>query len=470
MTKDQLKGKKIGILGLGMEGQACAFFLAKVEASVTVFEQKLESELDPALIQNLKAEGVTCVFGQGAFSHLEKHDLDILVRSPGIRRALPQILALEKRGVVITSQIQLFFDLSPAKIIGVTGTKGKGTTSTLIYEMLKADGIDTHLGGNIGKPTLTFLDQLTPQSLVVLELSSFQLEDLHTSPHIAVMLMVTSEHLGADLVGTANYHDSLEAYVDAKRKILAFQTAEDIAVLNRDYLASAESKNFTPGHVYFVSRGGIGREDGCFVQDEAVWRRLKGNVEKIIDTKDIALPGVHNRENVCAAVMAASLAGVSVGAIQKVVKTFRGLEHRLEFVADVNGVAYYDDSFSTTPETAIAAIQAFEAPKVLILGGSTKASDFSALAQTIVESKQIRGIIGIGVEWQRIKAELETRGYQQPVVEGLQNMPSIVRAAADMARSGDVVLLSPACASFGLFPNYKVRGNLFKEEVKKLSI
>jgi UDP-N-acetylmuramoylalanine--D-glutamate ligase len=148
------------------------------------------------------------------------------------------------------------------------------------------------------------------------------------------------------------------------------------------------------------------------VQDEAVWRRLKGNVEKIIDTKDIALPGVHNRENVCAAVMAASLAGVSVGAIQKVVKTFRGLEHRLEFVADVNGVAYYDDSFSTTPETAIAAIQAFEAPKVLILGGSTKASDFSAFVQTIVESKQIRGIIGIGVEWQRIKVELEMRGYQ----------------------------------------------------------
>ncbi|MBP9763036.1 UDP-N-acetylmuramoyl-L-alanine--D-glutamate ligase [Patescibacteria group bacterium] len=470
MTKDQLKGKKIGILGLGMEGQACTFFLTKAEANITVFEQKPESEIDPDLIQELKVQGITCVFGQDAFSHLEDYDLDVLVRSPGIRRALPQILALEKRGVLITSQIQLFFDFSPAKIIGVTGTKGKGTTSTLIYEMLKAEGMDAYLGGNIGKPTLTFLDQLTPQSLVVLELSSFQLEDLHSSPHIAVMLMVTSEHLGADLVGTANYHDSLEAYVAAKRKILAFQTAEDMAVLNRDYPATAESKNFTRGNVYFVSRVGIGDEDGCFVQDKAVWRRIKGALERIINTEEIALPGEHNRENVCAAVMAASLAGVSVSSIQQVIKTFRGLEHRLEFVAEVNGVAYYDDSFSTTPETAIAAIQSFQAPKVLILGGSTKASDFSALAQTIVGSKNIRAIIGIGAEWQRIKEELEKLGHKIPLIEGLQDMPSIVRAATEVAQSGDVVLLSPACASFGLFPNYKVRGDLFKEEVRKLLV
>ncbi len=468
MTIDQLKGKRIAVFGLGVEGESSARFLVEHGAHVSVFDQKMEQEVDEKLLQTLKTKGVHCLFGKTAFAQAE--NIEMVVRSPGIRRNLPEILALEARGVQITSQTQLFFEFCPTKIIGVTGTKGKGTTSTLIYELLKAQSEDVYLGGNIGKPPFSFLDRLTTSSKVVLELSSFQLEDLRRSPHIAVMLMVTSEHLAADTQGTANYHDSLPDYIAAKRNILAFQTADDIAILNHDYQAAYDSRQFTPAKVYFVTKENLSEGEGCFIRDEVIWLRNQGKTEKVIDTKDLLLPGKHNRENICAAIMAGSVAGVSVETMATVLQSFRGLEHRLEFVADVNGVAYYDDSFSTTPETAIAAIQAFIQPKVLILGGSTKASDFSELAKTIADNQQIRGIIGIGAEWERIKAALAPFNKQLTIVEGLKDMPAIIHAATELAQPGDVVLLSPACASFGLFPNYKVRGELFKEEVKKLKV
>ncbi len=468
MTKDQLKGKKIAVFGLAVEGEASARFLLKYGAVVTVFDQKIAQDIDQQLIQELKQAGAAFIFGPDAFSHWQ--GMDVIIRTPGIRRSLPEILAAEKAGVVITSQTQLFFDFCVAKIIGVTGTKGKGTTSTLIYRMLKAAGQDTYLGGNIGKPPFTFLDQLSPDSKVVLELSSFQLEDLTKSPHIAVMLMVTSEHLGTSTNGAGNYHDSLEDYISAKRNIVRFQTEQDITILNRDYSATADSQAFTQGRVYFVSQNTIEQSDGCFVRERAIWLRLKGREEKIIDTNKVLLPGKHNLENICAASLAASLSGVSTDVIRETLSTFQGLEHRLELAGEVNGVKYYDDSFSTTPETAVAAIQAFTAPKVLILGGSHKASDFTELAHTIEDAKNIRCIIGIGDEWSRIKEALANfpNAKHIPVIEGLKDMPSIVKVAKGAAQSGDVVLLSPACASFGLFPNYKVRGDQFKAEVKKL--
>lgn len=456
--------KRIGVFGLGVEGESSARFLVAKGATVTVFDEREEKELNPALLQELKQRGVRCVFGSKAFSLWD--GCEMIVRSPGMRRFRPELVAAERAGVRITSQIQLFFDLSPAPIIGVTGTKGKGTTSTLIHRMLKTEGMDAYLGGNIGQPPFTFLERLTSQSMVVLELSSFQLEDLHKSPHIAVMLMVTSEHLGADTTGTANYHDSLEGYVEAKRTIVKFQTAKDIAVLNRDYPATIGSQEVTPATIYQVSRTSIDEVDGCFVRDGAVWFRMHGKEEFVIKTAEVALPGQHNHENVCAASMAAHSAGVSIASIQRVLKEFHGLEHRLEYVGEVDGIKYYDDSFSTTPETAIAAIQAFTAPKVLILGGSTKKSDFTELAKIIVDVN-IRGIVGIGIEWERIKQALAIHEHKIPLIEGCADMPSMVQAANELAQPGDVVLLSPACASFGLFPNYKVRGEQFKQEVKK---
>lgn len=272
--------------------------------------------------------------------------------------------------------------------------------------------------------------------------------------------MVTSEHL--------DYHGSVEEYIDAKRILVRFQTDKDFAILNRDYPATNESDIFTKGKVIHVSRERGVLEEGCFVKKGKVVLRVKNKEIPVINTKDILLPGKHNFENVCAAVMAVYLCGVSIQNIASVLKSFKGLEHRLELVRDINGVKYYDDSFSTTPETAIAAIEAFKNPEILILGGSSKNSDFSELGQVIAKAENVKAIVGIGVEWPRIKVQIQNSKLQIPIIEGAKDMKTIVIACSKIAQPGDVVLLTPACASFDMFKNYKDRGNQFKKEVGKL--
>jgi UDP-N-acetylmuramoylalanine--D-glutamate ligase len=431
---DMFKNKKIAIVGEGIEGQSSFKWLKTRGADVTILDEK-----------------------QGADYLKDLDSYDLVVRSPGIKLStLEKFVKREK----ITSQIKIFFDLCPSEIIGVTGTKGKGTTSSLIYEMLKIQGFDAYLGGNIGLPPFEFLDKLSAQSKVVLELSSFQLMDLKKSPHIAVMLMITSEHL--------NWHSSIEEYIDAKRNIVKHQNETDFAILNRDYPATNESDIYTPGKVYHVSREREAAEEGSFVKDGKVWMRTEIGEVPVVNVDEILLPGKHNLENVCAAVMAAGLVGVSVENMAEVLKTFKGLEHRLELVATINDVRYYDDSFSTTPETAIAAIEAFKEPEVLILGGSSKNSDFKELGEVISKSENVKLIIGVGVEWEKIKEHIAKSDMPIPVIEGAKDMETIIAAAYRLAVPGDVVLLTPACASFGMFKNYKDRGEQFKEEVEKL--
>lgn len=467
---NEYKDKKVAILGLGVEGITSAQFLHKQGAIIHVLDRRQKADIDQEFISQAEQIGAEFHLGKEYLSDLKAYEL--IVRSPGIRRMAPQLLEAEKAGVVITSHIKLFFAHCPCPIIGITGTKGKGTTSTLIYKMLKEAGEDAYLGGNIGVPPLTFLDKLQATSKVVLELSSFQLQDLDQSPHIAVMLMVTSEHLSPDkgIGAEENFHEDVSEYVDAKRNILRFQTKDDYTVLNRDYIATNESDIYTDGQVYFVSRERE-TENGCFALGGKVVVRRNGNDDEIIKTKEIALPGKHNLENVCAAVMAARLAQVSTKHIIHVLKTFSGLEHRLEKVAEVNGVTYYDDSFSTTPETAIAAIEAFEAPKIAILGGAHKRSDFSDLGKTIRESESLKAIIGIGSEWERIKEQVGNGRFENGLllIENAENMQQIVLAASKVAQKGDVVILSPACSSFDMFKNYKDRGDQFKQAVLQLA-
>lgn len=454
----RFKNKKMAVIGAGVEGASSAEWLAEQGAEVTLLDRS-EPELH-------RVKATKLITGTNYLSDLSQYD--VIVRSPGVKRNLPEVLEVEKNGKLITSHTQIFFDLSPAPIIGVTGTKGKGTTSALIYEMLKEEGLDVHLGGNIGTPPLEFVDKLSLTSWVVLELSSFQLEDLNKSPHIAVVLMIVPEHLGVDTVGTANYHDDMEAYVSVKRNILSWQTPEDYAVINRDYPPSNESDIYTDGKVFQVSREREAAEDGCFTRQGSIILRKDGKEEAVIEVSEILLPGKHNLENVCAAVMASDLAGVSIKSIASVLRKFKGLEHRLELVGEVNGVRYYDDSFSTTPETAIAAIKSFADPEILILGGSHKGSDFTELGKVISDAQNIKAIIGIGVEWEAIKEKLQIANGKLQIVEDCKNMEEVVQRAAEIAVFGDVVLLSPACASFGMFKNYKERGELFKREVMKL--
>ena len=450
------KGKKVAVLGAGVEGISSAEFLVKNGADVTVFDKKNSESLEKEVLDQLKKLDVKLVFGKDYLRVLS--EFDVIVRSPGIHKDTDELSEARKKGSLVTSQTKIFFGLCPAKIIGVTGTKGKGTTSSLIYEMLKKEGLDVYLGGNIGNPPLSFLDKLNEDSWVILELSSFQLHDLDKSPHIAVMLMVTSEHL--------DYHKDVYEYIDAKRNIFRAQTSSDFAIINKDYPASNESDIETLGQLYYISRE-RSVDKGTYVKDGAIW--LKNKVEeKLIDVKDILLPGKHNFENVAAAAVAAHLAGVSLKSIREVLKQFKGLEHRLELVRTVRGVRYYDDSFSTTPETAIAAIEAFDAPEILILGGSGKESDFYELGKTIREAKNIKAIIGIGYEWERMKSQFPVSNFQFPIFEDCLNMEDVVEKAAEIATIGDVVLLSPGCASFGMFKNYHERGNQFKEEVNNL--
>ncbi len=449
--------KKIAILGLGVEGLSTLQYLQKKSTNLWVLERKQIDDIDPTLLTAAEETGAQFVLGKDYLKDLSEYD--VIFRSPGVRRNTPELIEAEKKGTIITSQTKLFFDLCPAQIIGITGTKGKGTTSSLIYEMLKAAGKDVYLGGNIGVPPLSFIDKLQSSSWVVLELSSFQLQDLHKSPHIAVMLMVTSEHM--------DHHASIEEYVDAKRNILSHQTADDFAIVNRDYPASNESDVYSDGKVFYVSRERE-TDDACYAFGDRIVIRKNGNETVIIKKNEILLPGKHNLENVSAAIMAANLAGVGMKYIVDVLKTFKGLEHRLELVRELDGIKYYDDSFSTTPETAIAAIEAFTQPKILILGGSSKGSDFTELGRVLRETESIKAIIGVGEEWYAIKEQIGEKAAQMTLIENATDMKSIVQSAVHVAAKGDIVLLSPACASFGMFKNYKDRGEQFKQEVAKL--
>ena len=430
---DDFKNKKIAIIGGGVEGVSSGEYLNSKGARVTILDK---------------------VQGEDYLKELK--DFDLVVRSPGVKIDLLEKYVSKDK---ITSQTKLFMDLCPSKIIGVTGTKGKGTTSSLIYEMLKKQGFDAYLGGNIGRPPFEFLDKLNTHSIVVLEMSSFQLTDVTKSPNISVILMMTSEHL--------DWHKDTEDYINAKRNILRFQTGEDFAVINKDYLSSRESDVETNAKIYYVSR--IDEcEKGCFIKENALWIRDEGIEEKVINTKDILIPGQHNWENACAAAMASYLCGVSIQNIGNILKTFKGLEHRLELTATINGVRYYDDSFATIPESTIAAILAFTEPEILILGGSTKHADFTELGKTILAAKNIKAIIGIGAEWLRIKEKLRELSQEVLVLEGSSDMQTIIAGASKLAVDGDVVLLTPACASFDMFKNYKDRGDQFKKEVEKL--
>jgi len=449
-TKTSFSNKRVAVLGYGVEGKSVVDFLRKEGAVITVFDEKENPEGKEVL------EGIEGVeFKRGTFPDLSQ--FDIIVHSPGIRPDIP-VLASKK----VITPTNIFFERCPCPVIGITGTKGKGTTSALIYEMLKEDKKDAYLGGNIGTSPLDFLPKLTKNSIVVFEMSSFQLMDCSFSPHIAVIVMVVPEH--------QDWHTSVDEYVKAKSNIFTHQHTDDTTVINMDYPLNRQLLPLIPGKVMTVSMIPH-THSGCFVSDND-WLifQHQGQVEQIIKGTEIKLPGRHNWENASAATSAAKAAGISTKSIRKVLKTFPGLPYRLEKVKEVDGVLFYNDSFSTTPETTIAAIKSFAQPKILILGGSSKQSNFAELGRVIQSSDSIRGIIGIGEEWKRIKQSIKHQASSIKVIEDCATMADVVKRAHEMAQAGDVVLLSPGCASFGMFKNYKDRGNQFREEVEKLPL
>lgn len=432
MTIQELQAKKrILIIGYGVEGKAVEAFLKKhcPHVEIGIADQK-----------------------DGEDYLKDQHIYELAIKSPGVQP--------DQVKIPYTTATSIFFANNKGKTIGITGTKGKSTTTALIYEMLKKQGFDVHMGGNIGQSPLEFMDTLTEHSWTVLELSSFQLLDLKKSPHIAVMLMVTSEHL--------DYHKTNEAYIDAKRNNLRFQTNDDYAIINRDYPATNESDIFTDAKVFYVSRERE-TENACFAFGGKVIIRKGGNDNEIISTSEVLLPGKHNLENICAAVMAANIAGVNTKHIVEVLKTFKGLPHRLEFVGEKLGVKYYNDSLATIPDAAIEALKAFDGKvTTLIAGGFDRGLDYTELGSYLAKSS-VQTLILFPPVGERIWQAVVAAGGEKIKRIDVENMHQAVFHASEETEPGNICLLSPAAASFGIFTNYKDRGNQFKNEVAQLA-
>lgn len=434
MNVEFLKNKNVGILGYGIEGVAVTKFLLKHGITPVLFDEKPWEKWSKEKQEEIKNLKINFIFGENAF--LELYGFDIVFRSPGIK-----LEKISEKKLLVTSQTKFFFDNCPCKIIGVTGTKGKGTTSTLIYNILQENVFNhnskNYLTGNIGYiQPLEILDSLNPNDLIVYELSSFQLQDLEKSPHIAVVLMITSEHL--------DYHKSINDYTNAKSNITRFQNIGDIAIINEDYEASKKIGTLGNAHKDFISA-----------------KKNKPDISNYIPF--IQLKGKHNLENICASVALAKHLNINSDVIKKAIVKFKGLEHRLEFVCEKNGVKFYNDSFSTTPETAISAINSFNEPLNLILGGSSKKSNFNELGALIAQKTNIKNLILIGHEAENIKSAINLRKNSNSIIlTGAQSMAEIFKQIKTITKPGDVVLLSPACASFDMFNDYIDRGKQFK--------
>lgn len=429
---------RVAIVGFGVEGASALKYYSQLGAEVTVCDE------NPATVV---PGGVATQLGDNYLDNLT--GFDVVVRSAGIN---PYIILAKNPGIEarITTIINEFFRVSPTKnIIGITGTKGKGTTSTLIAKMLEAGSQQVFLGGNIGASPLEFLPRLSQNSWVVLELSSFQLVDLNYSPRIALCLMVVPEHL--------NWHKDMDDYILAKSRLFEHQTAADTAI----YYAGSDDSRRIAGYSsglkipYFIAPGALVKQNQIVIANIPV-----------CDVSELKLLGGHNWQNVCAAVTTVWQISQNVEAMRSVLTSFSGLPHRLELVRELDGVKYYDDSFGTTPETAIVAMKAFPGPKVLILGGSDKGVEFDNLAR-VVRRSNVRKAILIGDTAPKIQAALEKANFTD-VVLGKTAMPEILAAVRAAVKPGDVVLLSTGCASFGLFQNYKDRAEQFKRAVNAL--
>lgn len=456
--------KKVAILGFGIEGKDVYNFIKDKGSRIWICDKKSKEEID---LTGVKSD-VNFILGDNYLNNLEQ--FDIVFRSPGIHFLHENIQKALNAGVKVSSATKLFFELCPAKIIGVTGTKGKGTTSTLISDILKKEFEKLNnneydekskvwLGGNIGEPLLTKLSEINKNDFVVYELSSFQLQDLDISPHIAVVLNITSDHL--------DVHKNNQEYIDAKKKIVANQREDDYAVINADYLTSFEFATLTKGKTCYFSRKKW-VDCGAYVNSDRKIILVTDNQEQeICDTKKLQLRGEHNWENICAAVTASYLAGASINVISEVAENFRGLEHRLEYVGDIDSVKYYNDSFATGPDPTIAAIKSFNEPIILILGGRDKGLEFSGLGKTIVNSK-VKAVVLIGELSSKLEKIIKNCDIDKKIeiVKVADGMEMIVKESAKLAKAGDVVLLSPAAASFDMFLSYKDRGNQFKSVVK----
>jgi UDP-N-acetylmuramoylalanine--D-glutamate ligase len=447
----ELKGKRVLVVGLARTGVATALFCAARGAQVIAADARPENELRETA-DKLRDGGIRCEFGAHADDLFLAQDL--IVPSPGVPADMPQLLAARKAGVTIWSEIELAFRFLSGRLIGITGSNGKTTTTSLVEHILRSAGYSTSLAGNIGTPLISGVEGSHDDNVTVAELSSFQLELTETfRPNIAVFLNLTPDHL--------DRHHTMEAYGAAKARIFVNQTERDMAVLNADDTGTTP---YAPGRpqVYWFSRKQRVAQ-GAFVKDGQVVVRSDGEEQAILRVAEIPLVGAHNLENVLAAVLTARLAGADGKKIAAAVKSFAGVEHRLEFVAEAGGVRYYNDSKATNVDATLKALEAFPGRVMVILGGKDKDSDYTTLRKELSERAILALLIGSAAE----KIAGQIAGSVK--VERAGTLERALEHAGQEARPGDIVLLAPACASFDQFENYEHRGRVFKELVCKLA-
>ena len=451
----QLKGKKIAMCGIGVSNTPLILdFLSK---GARVFAcDKRSRELIGEMADKLEAAGAELRLGDDYLKNLE---VDIIFRTPGMSFNLPELESARKRGIAVTSEMEVFFDLCPATIFAVTGSDGKTTTTTLIAKMLEAEGKKVFVGGNIGKPLLPEIENITADDFVVVELSSFQLISMRKSPDIAVVTNVAPNHL--------DVHKDMDEYVEAKKNVLLHQNAFSRTVLNVDNDITKDFRRYVRGQSLSFSMEGPIKNGAWLDSDGTLHMAYRGIDVPVLHRDDITILGDHNVANYLAAI-AAVWGYVGTDTINKVAKEFAGVEHRIEFVKEINGVKYFNDSIASSPTRTIAGLKAFNQKVMLIAGGYDKHIPFEPLAPYLVE--KVKKLYLCGHTAEKIeKALTEYEGYNgSPEIIRVEDLEAAVLAAHKDAVKGDIVTLSPACASFDAFPNFVARGNYFKELVNKL--
>ena len=452
MRKDRIEGKKISILGMARSGVSCAILLHKLGAEVFVSDVKKKELLVPQIEE---LEGFDIDYETGGHTTLVLQNRDFLVVSPGIPSDVPILNQAESLGIPRFSEIEVAFWLTDSRIVGITGSNGKTTTVTLLGEILKEDRREYQLGGNIGVPFSGIVEKVSPEGVIVLELSSFQLEWIEEfRPYVASVLNITPDHL--------DRHPDMKAYVEAKLRILENQTEDDYAVLNVDDEGSLKFAAFGKSKKVFFSTK-TEPEPGAFFRGGKIIIRLNGKESEIMDISEIAIRGPHNLSNACAACAISGILGVSGDAMRRALKSFPGVEHRLEHVATISGVSFVNDSKATNVDSVWYALQSVPPPVILIAGGKDKGGDFSRLRDLV--RKNVKALVLIGEAEDKIKTAL---GDLVPAFHA-DTLEEAVELSFRKATSHDTVLLSPGCASFDMFRDYQHRGVVFKNSVRNLN-
>ena len=455
--EEYVRFRKVAVIGLGVSNIPLLDYLHEKKAEVTVFDEKTIEEIPKEIVNKITEYSFSFSLGK---NYLEKlKGFALIFRAPSCLPTVPELEQEANRGAIVTTEIEMLMEMCPGKIIGVTGSDGKTTTTSLINHILKQAGYSTYLGGNIGIPLFTKLNLMRPEDIIVLELSSFQLMGMQVSPNISVITNITPNHL--------NIHKDYEEYINAKKNIFKYQNEEDTLILNYDNEITRNCEKEAKGKtIFFSSKEKL---DNGYIVDEDKIKECEDKLRKhLLDTNDLFLKGVHNYENICAAIAATSSL-VDMDTIVTAVKSFHPVSDRIEFVRNIDGVDWYNDSASSSPTRTIAGLNAFKEEIVLIAGGYDKNLDYTPIAKPIIDKVKTLVLMGqtSGKIFDVVKQELEKENKTLDIYM-CEDINSAIQTANKNAKSGQIVLFSPASASFDMFKNAVERGKIFKKLVNEL--